>query len=216
MRNKVLLSLFAVTSVYAAISLNSYKEVQGVITYDVKATIEGDKSVSDFTGADSINYYEFVNITTIEGGTYEFTKYSSDLTDGNTDTALLIYNDPNATLVIDEPWAFYTNDDFFFGGGQESVRNLTNETTSGSTGVPFATSLTLDPNTDYTAVLMSFSPNVTGSLDFTISGGSAFSGSPFGVVPESKDTGMIIAIFVAGMVGYCYFKSKPSKDEKID
>ena len=158
----------------------------------------------DFVGVDTYMYYEDLTFSTTGAGQFTFTDNGSSLSGGTINTAVLIYNNPQANLIIDEPWAFYNSESFYFGGGQESVRNISIDGTT-LDDTPFYTTLALDANTEYTAVFTAFQNDVLGNINVVIDAPSQLIGAS---IPEPRDTGMVVALIVATFLAFSYFYTK--------
>ena len=192
---KSVLALTLIASIcYGAVHLNS-------VVYDITVSVDDSKSVDDFLEQEIATYYETLNFTTTTGGIFTFDNYSSDLTNQTEDTQLLIYNDADALLITDRPWAFNDSASIGFGGGQ-----IDNFSGLDRTEEPFYGLIELEPSTPYTAVFASFQPNTLGTMEVRMTAPSQILTNDFyTAIPEPKDTGMIIALIVVGFVAFSYF-----------
>ena len=179
---------------YGAVHLNN-------VVYDLTVSVDDSKSVDSFLEEESVTYYETLDFTTTTGGIFTFDNYSSNLTNLTEDTQLLIYNDANALLIIDRPWAFNDSESIGFGGGQADNFSGLNRNEE-----PFYGLIELEPLTPYTAVFASFQPNTLGTMEVRMTAPSQILTNDFyTAIPEPKDTGMIIALIVVGFVAFSYF-----------
>ena len=202
--NRILIAFLFVSSILASVVLTDVSVNESGYEYTFGVSIDDSKYVTDFMGIGTYTYYENMTFTTTTAGQYQFTDIGSSLTNGSTNTAVLLYNNPDAVLITDEPWAFYNSDDFYFGGGQDYVNNMTgNEASSDST--PFNTTLDLNADTQYTAVFTAFQDGILGGINVKINSPSQLT---HGVIPEPKDTGFVIALIVATFVAFSYFYTK--------
>ena len=108
--------LLSASLAWGAIQLNS-------VVYDLIVNIDDTNVVQDFNPEGGLTYYEPLVFTTTTGGDFEFNNYSSKLTNNVTDTSLLIYDNLQANLIVDEPWAINDGAGIGFGGGQENKSN---------------------------------------------------------------------------------------------
>ena len=202
--NRLFISLLLVSSVFAGALLTNISVSESGYEYTFDVSIDDSKYVMDFVGVDTYMYYEDLTLSTTGAGQFTFTDNGSSLSGGTINTAVLIYNNPQANLIIDEPWAFYNSESFYFGGGQESVRNISIDGTT-LDDTPFYTTLALDANTEYTAVFTAFQNDVLGNINVVIDAPSQLIGAS---IPEPRDTGMTIALIVATFVAFSYFYTK--------
>jgi hypothetical protein len=191
----LLVALLSVSLAWGTIRLNS-------VVYDLIVNIDETNAVQDFNPEGGVTYYEPLVFTTSTAGDFEFNNYSSKLTNGVTDTSLLIYQNPQANLIIDEPWAFNDGAGIGFGGGQENTfQGFDRESQA------FQGTITLAAETTYTAVFASFTPNTMGSMAVRVNAPSQiYSDGLRAVIPEMSDTGLWIALIIGGFVAFCYFK----------
>jgi len=202
--NRILIAFLFVSSILASVVLTDVSVKESGYEYTFGVSIDDSKYVTDFMGIGTYTYYENMTFTTTTAGQYQFTDIGSSLTNGSTNTAVLLYNNPDAVLITDEPWAFYNSDDFYFGGGQDYVNNMnSNDTSSDST--PFNTTLDLNADTQYTAVFTAFQDGILGGINVKINSPSQLT---HGVIPEPKDAGFVIALIVATFVAFSYFYTK--------
>jgi len=180
---------------WGAIQLNS-------VVYDLIVNIDDTNVVQDFNPQGGLTYYESLVFTTTTAGDFEFNNYSSKLTNGVTDTSLLIYDNLDANLIIDEPWAFNDGAGIGFGGGQENTfQSFERESQA------FQGTITLAGDSTYTAVFASFTPNTMGTMAVRVNApGQVISTQFTAPIPEMSDTGLIIALIIGGFVAFCYFK----------
>ena len=180
---------------WGAIQLNS-------VVYDLIVNIDDTNVVQDFNPQGGLTYYEPLVFTTTTAGDFEFNNYSSKLTNGVTDTSLLIYDNLDANLIIDEPWAFNDGAGIGFGGGQENTfQSFERESQA------FQGTITLAGDSTYTAVFASFTPNTMGTMAVRVNApGQVISTQFTAPIPEMSDTGLIIALIIGGFVAFCYFK----------
>jgi len=161
--SRILIAFLFVSSLFASVVLKDILVDESGYEYTFDVSIDDSKYVTDFMGIGTYTYYENMTFTTTTAGQYQFTDIGSSLTNGSTNTAVLLYNNPDAVLITDEPWAFYNSDDFYFGGGQDYVNNMnSNDTSYDST--PFNTTLNLNAGTEYTAVFTAFQDGMTQDL----------------------------------------------------
>tara|TARA_E500000318_G_scaffold31935_1_gene31844 strand:- start:6635 stop:7255 length:621 start_codon:yes stop_codon:yes gene_type:complete len=191
----LLIALFSVSLLWGSIQLNS-------VVYDLIVSIDETNSVQDFNPEGGITYYEPLVFTTTTGGDFQFNNYSSKLTGGTLDTSLLIYDNLQANLIIDEPWAFNDGAGIGFGGGQENTfQNFDRDSQA------FQGTITLASDTTYAAVFTSFNPNTVGSMQISVNAPGQIVTTGFNAaIPEMKDTGLWIALIIGGFVAFCYFK----------
>ena len=192
---KFLLAPLLLASIaWGAVQLNS-------VVYDLEVGIDETYSVSDFNPEGGKTYYNPMIFTTSVGGQYTFENYSSDLTGGTQDTALLIYDDLKADFVIDEPAIFNDGPNIGFGGGQlDTFQGFEryNE--------PFNGTITLAEDTTYAAVFSSFSPDAIGTMQVRLTAPGQIYSTDLVPIPELKDTGLWIALIVGFFVAFSYFK----------
>ena len=191
----LLAALLSASLAWGAIQLNS-------VVYDLVVSIDETNSVQDFNPEGGITYYEPLVFTTTTGGDFQFNNYSSKLTGGTLDTSLLIYDNLQANLIIDEPWAFNDGAGIGFGGGQENTfQGFDRESQA------FQGTITLASDTTYAAVFTSFNPNTVGSMQISVNAPGQIVTTGFNAaIPEMKDTGLWIALIIGGFVAFCYFK----------
>jgi hypothetical protein len=191
----LLIALFSVSLLWGSIQLNS-------VVYDLIVSIDETNSVQDFNPEGGLTYYEPLVFTTTTGGDFQFNNYSSKLTGGTLDTSLLIYDNLQANLIIDEPWAFNDGAGIGFGGGQENTfQSFDRESQA------FQGTITLAGDTTYAAVFTSFNPNTVGSMQISVNAPGQIVTTGFNAsIPEMKDTGLWIALIIGGFVAFCYFK----------
>jgi len=202
--SRILIAFLFVSSLFASVVLKDILVDESGYEYTFDVSIDDSKYVTDFMGIGTYTYYENMTFTTTTAGQYQFTDIGSSLTNGSTNTAVLLYNNPDAVLITDEPWAFYNSDDFYFGGGQDYVNNMnSNDTSYDST--PFNTTLDLNAGTEYTAVFTAFQDGILGDINVKINAPSQITS---GSIPEPKDTGFVIALIVATFVAFSYFYTK--------
>ena len=204
--NRILIAFLFVSSIFASVVLTDISVDESGYEYTFDVSIDDSKYVTDFMGIGTYTYYENMTFTTTTAGQYQFTDIGSSLTNGSTNTAILLYNNPDATLITDEPWAFYNSDNFYFGGGQDYVNNMTGSEDSSDTA--FNTTLDLNADTEYTAVFTAFQDGILGDINVKINSPSQLTG---GSIPEPKDTGFVIALIVATYVAFSYFYTKPKR-----
>ena len=192
---KFLLAPFLVASIaWGAVQLNS-------VIYDLNVNIDETYSVSDFNPVGGVTYYNPMVFTTSVGGEFVFENYSSDLTAGTQDTSLLIYDNLEASFIIDEPLIFNDGPSIGFGGGQlDTFQGFERY------DEPFNATIALSADTTYAALFSSFSPNATGNMQVRLTAPGQISSVDLVAIPELKDTGLWIALIVAFFVGFCYFK----------
>ena len=192
---KFLLAPLLLASIaWGAVQLNS-------VVYDLEVGIDETYSVSDFNPQGGKTYYNPMIFTTSVGGQFIFENYSSDLTGGTQDTALLIYDDLKANFVIDEPAIFNDGPNIGFGGGQlDTFQGFEryNE--------PFNGTITLAEDTTYAAVFSSFSPDAIGTMQVRLTAPGQIYSTDLVPIPELKDTGLWIALIVGFFVAFSYFK----------
>ena len=191
----LLAALLSASLAWGAIQLNS-------VVYDLVVSIDETNFVQDFNPEGGITYYEPLVFTTTTGGDFQFNNYSSNLTGGTLDTSLLIYDNLQANLIIDEPWAFNDGAGIGFGGGQENTfQSFERESQA------FQGTITLAGDTTYAAVFTSFNPNTVGSMQISVNAPGQIVTTGFNAaIPEMKDTGLWIALIIGGFVAFCYFK----------
>ena len=194
---KFLLAPLLLASIaWGAVQLNS-------VVYDLEVGIDETYSVSDFNPEGGKTYYNPMIFTTSVGGQYTFENYSSDLTGGTQDTALLIYDDLKADFVIDEPAIFNDGPNIGFGGGQlDTFQGFEryNE--------PFNGTITLAEDTTYAAVFSSFSPDALGTMQVRLTAPGQIYSVDLVPIPELKDTGLWIALIIGFFVAFSYMKIK--------
>jgi hypothetical protein len=191
----LLAAVFTASIAWGAIQLNS-------VVYDLIVNIDDTNVVQDFNPQGGLTYYEPLVFTTTTAGDFEFNNYSSKLTNGVTDTSLLIYDNLDANLIVDEPWAFNDGAGIGFGGGQENTfQSFDRESQA------FQGTITLAGETTYTAVFASFTPNTMGTMAVRVNAPSQiYSNELNAAIPEMSDTGLWIALIIGGFVAFCYFK----------
>ena len=194
---KFLLAPLLLASIaWGAVQLNS-------VVYDLEVGIDETYSVSDFNPEGGKTYYNPMIFTTSVGGQYTFENYSSDLTEGTQDTALLIYDDLNANFVIDQPAIFNDGPNIGFGGGQlDTFQGFEryNE--------PFNGTITLAGDTTYAAVFSSFSPNAIGTMQVKLTAPGQIYSTDLVAIPEPRDTTLWIAMIIGFFVAFSYMKIK--------
>ena len=194
---KFLLAPLLLASIaWGAVQLNS-------VVYDLEVGIDETYSVSDFNPQGGKTYYNPMIFTTSVGGQFIFENYSSDLTGGTQDTALLIYDDLKANFVIDEPAIFNDGPNIGFGGGQlDTFQGFEryNE--------PFNGTITLAEDTTYAAVFSSFSPDALGTMQVRLTAPGQIYSVDLVPIPELKDTGLWIALIIGFFVAFSYMKIK--------
>ena len=194
---KFLLAPLLLASIaWGAVQLNS-------VVYDLEVGIDETYSVSDFNPQGGKTYYNPMIFTTSVGGQYTFENYSSDLTGGTQDTALLIYDDLKANFVIDQPAIFNDGPNIGFGGGQlDTFQGFEryNE--------PFNGTITLAEDTTYAAVFSSFSPDALGTMQVRLTAPGQIYSVDLVPIPELKDTGLWIALIIGFFVAFSYMKIK--------
>ena len=192
----LLAPLLLVSIAWGAVQLNS-------VVYDLEVGIDETYSVSDFNPQGGKTYYNPMIFTTSVGGQYTFENYSSDLTGGTQDTALLIYDDLKADFVIDQPAIFNDGPNIGFGGGQlDTFQGFEryNE--------PFNGTITLAEDTTYAAVFSSFSPDALGTMQVRLTAPGQIYSVDLVPIPELKDTGLWIALIIGFFVAFSYMKIK--------
>ena len=192
----LLIPLLLVSIAWGAVQLNS-------VVYDLEVGIDETYSVSDFNPEGGKTYYNPMIFTTSVGGQYTFENYSSDLTGGTQDTALLIYDDLEADFVIDRPAIFNDGPNIGFGGGQlDTFQGFEryNE--------PFNGTITLAEDTTYAAVFSSFSPDALGTMQVRLTAPGQIYSVDLVPIPELKDTGLWIALIIGFFVAFSYMKIK--------
>ena len=192
----LLIPLLLASIAWGAVQLNS-------VVYDLEVGIDETYSVSDFNPQGGKTYYNPMIFTTSVGGQYTFENYSSDLTGGTQDTALLIYDDLEADFVIDRPAIFNDGPNIGFGGGQlDTFQGFEryNE--------PFNGTLTLAEDTTYAAVFSSFSPDALGTMQVRLTAPGQIYSVDLVPIPELKDTGLWIALIIGFFVAFSYMKIK--------
>ena len=192
----LLVPLLLASIAWGAVQLNN-------VVYDLEVGIDETYSVSDFNPQGGKTYYNPMIFTTSVGGRYTFENYSSDLTGGTQDTALLIYDDLKADFVIDQPAIFNDGPNIGFGGGQlDTFQGFEryNE--------PFNGTITLAGDTTYAAVFSSFSPNAIGTMQVKLTAPGQIYSTDLVPIPELKDTGLWIALIIGFFVAFSYFKIK--------
>ena len=194
---KFLLAPLLLASIaWGAVQLNS-------VVYDLEVGIDETYSVSDFNPEGGKTYYNPMIFTTSVGGQYTFENYSSDLTGGTQDTALLIYDDLKSDFVIDQPAIFNDGPNIGFGGGQlDTFQGFEryNE--------PFNGTITLAEDTTYAAVFSSFSPDALGTMQVRLTAPGQIYSVDLVPIPELKDTGLWIALIIGFFVAFSYMKIK--------
>ena len=192
----LLVPLLLASIAWGAVQLNS-------VVYDLEVGIDETYSVSDFNPQGGKTYYNPMIFTTSVGGQYTFENYSSDLTGGTQDTALLIYDDLKADFVIDQPAIFNDGPNIGFGGGQlDTFQGFEryNE--------PFNGTITLAEDTTYAAVFSSFSPDALGTMQVRLTAPGQIYSVDLVPIPELKDTGLWIALIIGFFVAFSYMKIK--------
>ena len=192
----LLIPLLLVSIAWGAVQLNS-------VVYDLEVGIDETYSVSDFNPEGGKTYYNPMIFTTSVGGQYTFENYSSDLTGGTQDTALLIYDDLKANFVIDEPAIFNDGPNIGFGGGQLQTFEAFERYDE-----PFNRTITLAEDTTYAAVFSSFSPDAIGTMQVRLTAPGQIYSTDLVPIPELKDTGLWIALIVGFFVAFSYMKIK--------
>jgi hypothetical protein len=190
----LLIPLLLASIAWGAVQLNS-------VVYDLEVGIDETYSIVDFNPEGGKTYYNPMIFTTSVGGQYTFENYSSDLTGGTQDTALLIYDDLEADFVIDRPAIFNDGPNIGFGGGQlDTFQGFEryNE--------PFNGTITLAEDTTYAAVFSSFSPDALGTMQVRLTAPGQIYSVDLVPIPELKDTGLWIALIVGFFVAFSYFK----------
>ena len=194
---KFLLAPLLIASIaWGAVQLNS-------VVYDLEVGIDETYSVVDFNPEGGKTYYNPMIFTTSVGGQFIFENYSSDLTGGTQDTALLIYDDLKADFVIDQPAIFNDGPNIGFGGGQlDTFQGFEryNE--------PFNGTITLAEDTTYAAVFSSFSPDALGTMQVRLTAPGQIYSVDLVPIPELKDTGLWIALIIGFFVAFSYMKIK--------
>ena len=192
----LLIPLLLASIAWGAVQLNS-------VVYDLEVGIDETYSIVDFNPEGGKTYYNPMIFTTSVGGQYTFENYSSDLTGGTQDTALLIYDDLEADFVIDRPAIFNDGPNIGFGGGQlDTFQGFEryNE--------PFNGTITLAEDTTYAAVFSSFSPDALGTMQVRLTAPGQIYSVDLVPVPELKDTGLWIALIIGFFVAFSYMKIK--------
>jgi hypothetical protein len=194
---KFLLAPLLIASIaWGAVQLNS-------VVYDLEVGIDETYSVSDFNPEGGKTYYNPMIFTTSVGGQYTFENYSSDLTGGTQDTALLIYDDLKADFVIDQPAIFNDGPNIGFGGGQLNTFQGFERYNE-----PFNGTITLAEETTYAAVFSSFTPDALGTMQVRLTAPGQIYSVDLVSVPELKDTGLWIALIIGFFVAFSYMKIK--------
>ena len=192
----LLIPLLLASIAWGAVQLNS-------VVYDLEVGIDETYSIVDFNPEGGKTYYNPMIFTTSVGGQYTFENYSSDLTGGTQDTALLIYDDLEADFIIDRPAIFNDGPNIGFGGGQlDTFQGFEryNE--------PFNGTITLAEDTTYAAVFSSFSPDALGTMQVRLTAPGQIYSVDLVPVPELKDTGLWIALIIGFFVAFSYMKIK--------
>ncbi|MAL50365.1 MAG: hypothetical protein CMH18_11450 [Methylophaga sp.] len=192
----LLIPLLLASIAWGAVQLNS-------VVYDLEVGIDETYSIVDFNPEGGKTYYNPMIFTTSVGGQYTFENYSSDLTGGTQDTALLIYDDLEADFVIDRPAIFNDGPNIGFGGGQlDTFQGFEryNE--------PFNGTITLAEDTTYAAVFSSFSPDALGTMQVRLTAPGQIYSVDLVPIPELKDTGLWIALIIGFFVAFSYMKIK--------
>jgi len=192
----LLIPLLLASIAWGAVQLNS-------VVYDLEVGIDETYSIVDFNPEGGKTYYNPMIFTTSVGGQYTFENYSSDLTGGTQDTALLIYDDLEADFVIDQPAIFNDGPNIGFGGGQlDTFQGFEryNE--------PFNGTITLAEDTTYAAVFSSFSPDALGTMQVRLTAPGQIYSVDLVPIPELKDTGLWIALIIGFFVAFSYMKIK--------
>ena len=179
---------------WGAVQLNS-------VVYDLEVGIDETYSVQDFHPQGGKTYYNPMIFTTSVGGKFTFENYYSDLTKGTQDTALLIYDDLKANFIIDKPAIFNDGPNIGFGGGQLQTFEAFERYDE-----PFNGTITLAGNTTYAAVFSSFSPDAMGTMMVRLTAPAQITSADLVPIPELKDTGLWIALIIAGFVAFSYMK----------
>lgn len=190
----LLVPLLLASIAWGAVQLNS-------VVYDLEVGIDETYSVQDFNPEGGKTYYNPLIFTTTTSGLYTFENYSSNLTAGTQDTSLLIYDDLEADFIIDRPAIFNDGPNIGFGGGQlDTFQGLEryNEAFNGT--------ITLSADTTYAAVFSSFSPDAIGTIMVRLTAPSQIYSADLVAIPEPRDTGLWIALIIAGFVAFSYFK----------
>ena len=190
----LLVPLLLASIAWGAVQLNN-------VVYDLEVGIDETYSVSDFNPQGGKTYYNPMIFTTSVGGQYTFENYSSDLTGGTQDTALLIYDDLKAEFIIDQPAIFNDGPNIGFGGGQlDTFQGFEryNE--------PFNGTITLAEDTTYAAVFSSFSPNALGTMQVRLTAPGQIYSTDLVPIPEPRDTTLWIAMIIGFFVAFSYFK----------
>ena len=192
----LLIPLLLASIAWGAVQLNS-------VVYDLEVGIDETYSIVDFNPEGGKTYYNPMIFTTSVGGQYTFENYSSDLTGGTQDTALLIYDDLEADFIIDRPAIFNDGPNIGFGGGQlDTFQGFEryNE--------PFNGTITLAEDTTYAAVFSSFSPDALGTMQVRLTAPGQIYSVDLVPIPELKDTGLWIALIIGFFVAFSYMKIK--------
>ena len=192
----LLIPLLLASIAWGAVQLNS-------VVYDLEVGIDETYSIVDFNPEGGKTYYNPMIFTTSVGGQYTFENYSSDLTGGTQDTALLIYDDLEADFVIDRPAIFNDGPNIGFGGGQlDTFQGFEryNE--------PFNGTITLAEDPTYAAVFSSFSPDALGTMQVRLTAPGQIYSVDLVPIPELKDTGLWIALIIGFFVAFSYMKIK--------
>lgn len=192
---KFLLAPFLVASIaWGAVQLNS-------VIYDLSVDIDPTYSVSNFNPAGGTTYYNPMIFTTSVGGDFVFENYASNLTAGTQDTSLLIYDNLEASFIIDKPLIFNDGPNIGFGGGQLDTFEGFERYDE-----PFNATITLASDTTYAALFSSFSPDTTGSMQVRLTAPGQIRSADLVAIPEVKDTGLWIALIIGFFVAFSYFK----------
>lgn len=192
---KFLLAPLLLASIaWGAVQLNS-------VIYDLEIGIDESYSISDFNPEGGKTYYNPMIFTTSVGGQYIFENYSNDLTNNTQDTSLLIYDNLEAKFVIEQPLIFNDGPNIGFGGGQLNTFQGFERYEE-----PFNGTITLAGDTTYAAVFSSFSPDTMGTMMVRLTAPAQITSADLVAIPEVKDTGLWIALIIAGFVAFSYMK----------
>jgi len=192
---KFLLAPLLIASIaWGAVQLNS-------VVYDLEVGIDETYSVQDFNPEGGTTYYNPLIFTTSAAGQYIFENYFNDLTGGTQDTSLLIYDNLEADFVIEQPLIFNDGPNVGFGGGQlDTFQGIKKHEEA------FNGTITLAADTTYAAVFSSFFPNTTGTMMVRLTAPAQITSADLVPIPELKDTGLWIALIIAGFVAFSYMK----------
>tara|TARA_Y100000114_G_scaffold44777_1_gene40435 strand:- start:1213 stop:1830 length:618 start_codon:yes stop_codon:yes gene_type:complete len=190
----LLVPLLLASIAWGAVQLNS-------VVYDLEVGIDETYSVQDFNPEGGVTYYNPLIFTTSVGGQYTFENYFNDLTNGTQDTSLLIYDNLEADFVIEQPLIFNDGPNIGFGGGQlDTFQGLKKREEA------FNGTITLAGDTTYAAVFSSFSPDTMGTMMVRLTAPAQITSADLVAIPEVKDTGLWIALIIAGFVAFSYMK----------